>query len=119
MKYQILSKIFKGVLGMYTDMKVFYNENGIVYECFGDKTRKEITSDVQKLFETNLRNKIPITIIDPSQVEILEDVIRNGQDSILKMNISSIEFHYSYGFINEEEYKRYKDLISSNSSYQS
>jgi hypothetical protein len=111
--------MFKGVLVMLTNLKVLYNENGIVYECFGDKTRKEITSDVQKLFETNLRNKIPIMIIDPNQIKVLKDAIRNGQDSVIKMNLSSIEFHYSYGFISEEEYKSYRDLIASNSSYQS
>ncbi len=101
---------------MFTDMKVLYNTNGIVYECFEDKTHREITSNVQKLFETNLRNKIPIVIIDPGQVQILKDAIRNGQEAILKINTSSIEFHYSYGFISEEEYKRYKKIISSNSS---
>ncbi len=104
---------------MFNEMKVYYNEDGIVYECFDDKTRKEITAEVQKLFTTNLRNKIPIMIIDPGQVEVLKDAIHSGNEAIIKMNGTSVEFHYSYGFITEEEYKRCQELISSNSSYPS
>jgi len=89
------------------DFTVYYQDGVDLYECFPDRSRRLINETLSRLIDKSRRFALPILVISDIQVGYLRHSL-SVKEFHHMINHTTVEFHYEYGLISEEEYLQFK-----------